>query len=152
MTPPSPSIILPLYRLSGTLFVGGCLWGGLIYTVPFPRLALAGHIGLMSNAMATVCAGVVVSQIEKSKMPLSSLSATCIYWGLCSAWPMAIRECMNSFWGGKELLPLAAGQAGANGSTFAKEKFVSSMHILHATGYTMAWLVICRRLLMIRST
>jgi hypothetical protein len=108
MASPNSSIVLPLHRLGSTLFVGGCLWGCLIHTVPFPRLALAGHIGLMSNAMATVCAGIIVGKIEELKLRLSPIATTCVYWGLFSAWPMAVSECVNSFWGGNEFLPIVS--------------------------------------------
>jgi hypothetical protein len=104
----SPSICLPLYRLGGTLFVGGCLWGCFVHMAPFPRLALAGHIGLMSNAMASICAGVVIGKFEELKVYLSPIAAACVYWGLFSAWPMAISECINSFWGGNEFLPIVS--------------------------------------------
>lgn len=109
-----PSISVPLYRLGSTLFVGGLLWGVFIPMVPFPRLALSGHLNLINNAVASICAGVLVSKIEESKLPLSPWAAGSVYWGLWSAWPMAISECLNSLWGGNEALPIVRSRKNLN--------------------------------------
>jgi hypothetical protein len=54
-------------------------------------------------------------------------------------WIMLAAEVGNAWWGTKEILPLAAKQAGAKGGTEAQELAVALAHILSSVGLIAAW-------------
>jgi hypothetical protein len=54
-------------------------------------------------------------------------------------WPMALSEAANAWWGTTQMLPIAAGQAGAAGGAAWHELVVKITHIAAGAGLVIAW-------------
>lgn len=54
-------------------------------------------------------------------------------------WAMAISEVANAWWGTTQMLPIAAGQAGASGSKPWQELVVAVAHAGAGTTLILAW-------------
>ncbi|KIV83488.1 hypothetical protein PV11_05509 [Exophiala sideris] len=112
---------------AGLLFMG-LLWGLNVPNTPFPRLALTAHIGAMTEGSMILATGLLVKQTDI--LELSSLQQTVVVWGINAAWVSILSEVINSYWGAKDMLPIAALQARANGGATWQEAIVSISHLV----------------------
>jgi len=57
-------------------------------------------------------------------------------------WLMALSEVANSWWGTNQLLPIAAGQAGATGGAAWQETVIKMTHISSGLALIVAWAIL----------
>ena len=118
------------------LILCGLVWGAVIPHTPFPRLALTAHIQFMVNGMLFALMAVLLLAIPNRVGTRSSFFMLMSAW---LTWVMVASEVGNAWWGTKEILPLAAEQAGAKGGTDAQEHAVAWAHILSSVGLILGW-------------
>jgi hypothetical protein len=57
-------------------------------------------------------------------------------------WPVMLTEMANAWWGARNTLPIAAGQAGATGAVAWQETVVTVAHVVGALVLVVYWGVI----------
>src|SRR6516225_9601629 len=117
----------------------GLIWGVVVPATPFPRLALTVHIQLTANGIMFLVAGLVILRLPIAK---SGVSAKILIAGLWLTWPVMLTEMVNAWWGARNMLPIAAGQAGAVGAQSWQETSVTVAHLLGALVLLVYWGVI----------
>lgn len=125
-----------ILRHALVLILFGLLWGAVVPHTPSPRLALTAHIQFMVNGMLFAVMAVLLITIPNNVGPRSSFIMLVAAW---LTWIMVASEVGNAWWGTKEILPLAAEQAGAKGGTAAQELAVTLAHVLSSVGLIVAW-------------
>jgi (hydroxyamino)benzene mutase len=66
-------------------------------------------------------------------------------------WPVMLTEMANAWWGTRQMLPIAASQAGAPGAAAWQEGLVTATHGIGAIVLIVYWASILRLLLKTRS-
>src|SRR5690348_11577560 len=94
------------------LVMAGLLWGFVVPHTPHPRLALVAHVQFVSNGLLVMVMAVLLLKLPHLVGPKSIGVMLLATWLI---WPMAISEAANAWWGTTQMLPIAAGQAGATG-------------------------------------
>ena len=117
----------------------GLLWGLVIPTSPFPRLALGAHIQLTAHGVMFLVAGLVVLHLPSAN---SGLSAQILMAGPWLTWPVMLTEMLNGWWGATKTLPIAAAQAGATGAEAWQETLVTLTHVLGGLVLIAYWSVL----------
>jgi hydroxylaminobenzene mutase len=117
----------------------GLVWGMAIPSTPFPRLALAAHIQLTANGVMFLVAGLVISHLTSA---IGGVSARILVAGPWLTWPVMLTEMANAWWGARNMLPIAAGQAGAAGALAWQEGVVTAAHAIGAVVLFVYWGVI----------
>ena len=126
-----------LILIQGMVFVlVGLVWGILVPSTPFPRLALGAHIQFVTNGMLFILLATVLLTLPHHVGPRSLGVMQFAVW---LTWLMALSEAANAWWGTTQMLPLAASQAGATGGTPWQELVVKVTHIGAALGLILAW-------------
>lgn len=118
------------------LVMVGLVWGLVVPATPYPRLALGAHIQLVTNGMLLMVLATALLAVPNRVGPKSVLVmqlAAFLTWG------MALSEVANSWWGTKEMLPIAASQAGATGGASWQELIVMLTHLGAGFGLIAAW-------------
>ena len=105
----------------------GLVWGLVVPACPFPRLALVAHIQLTTNGIMYLVAG---------------LSAKILIAGPWLTWLVMLSEMANGWWGARNMLPIAAAQAGASGAAEWQEDMVTAAHLIGAVVLIAYWGVI----------
>lgn len=118
------------------LVLVGLLWGLVVPATPHPRLALGAHIQFMTNGMLFIVLATALLALPHSVGRKSVRVMVVAAW---LTWAMALSEVANSWWGTREMLPIAAGQAGASGGQPVQELIVSIAHIAAGVGLISAW-------------
>jgi hypothetical protein len=95
-----------LVRSGLSLQLFGLIWGILIASTPFPRLALSAHLSFMTQGAMVVVAGLLL--LQPSIIRLGELRCQIVYWGLGGLWVSLLADCANAFWGTKELASLVS--------------------------------------------
>jgi hypothetical protein len=90
----------------------------------------------MVNGMLLSIMAVLLLTVPNKVGPRSSFIMLVSAW---LTWIMVASEVGNAWWGTKEILPLAAGQAGAKGGTAVQELAVTLAHVLSSVGLIVAW-------------
>jgi len=117
----------------------GLIWGMAIPATPFPRLALGAHIQLTVNGIMFLVAGLVILHLP---ITTGSVSAKILIAGPWLVWPVMLTEMGNAWWGTRNMLPIAAEQAGAAGAAAWQENIVTVAHLLGAVALIAYWGVI----------
>ena len=103
---------------------------------PFPRLGLTAHIQFTSNGLLYTLLGVVLLAVPHN---VGSKSLLVMLLSAVLTWIMLASEIANAWWGTREILSLAAAQAGATGGTAWQEIVLKVTHIVAGLGLLTAW-------------
>ena len=118
------------------LVLVGLVWGLAVPHTPYPRLALGAHIQFVSNGLLYVILATVLLSVPHAVGPRSILVMLLSAW---LTWTMALSELANAWWGTRQTLPIAAGQAAAQGGRPWQEQIVLVTHIGAGVGLIVAW-------------
>ena len=133
MTPARGGKQLLIHGLS--MILAGLVWGLIIPSTPFPRLALGAHIQFETN-------GVLIALLAVLLLTLSPRVGAGSVWVMVVTawltWFMALSEVANAWWGTSQMLPIAARQAGATGGAPWQELIVKLCHIPAALGLILS--------------
>ena len=114
----------------------GLLWGFVVPHTPHPRLALGAHIQFVTNGILIVMMAVLLVRAPHHVGPKSVGVMLTAAW---LVWPMALSEAANAWWGTTQMLPIAAGQAGATGGAVWQEVVVKVTHVAAGLALVAAW-------------
>ena len=126
-------------RQGAVYMLVGLIWGMVVPATTFPRLALTAHIQLTANGIMFLFAGLVILRLPIAK---SSMSAKILVAGPWLTWLVMLSEMANAWWGTRNMLPIAAGQAGAVGAEAWQETAVTVAHLIGALVLIVYWGVI----------
>lgn len=118
------------------LVMVGLIWGFVVPHTPYPRLALGAHIQFVTNGMLILIMAVLLHTLPNQVGPKFSTVMLLAAW---LTWAMALSEAANGWWGTTQMLPIAAGQAGAAGGASWQELAVKLTHIAAGVGLVVAW-------------
>jgi (hydroxyamino)benzene mutase len=118
------------------LVLAGLLWGFMVPHTPYPRLALGAHIQFVTNGILIIVMAVLLLTLPHQVGPKSLGVMLLAAW---LTWVMAFSEAANAWWGTTQMLPIAAGQAGAGGGAVWHEWVVKLTHIAAGAGLVAAW-------------
>src|SRR5580698_6229864 len=126
-------------RQGAVFMMVGLIWGLVVPSTPYPRLALGAHIQLTGSGVMFLVAGLVISHLGLGGGTLSGGILTAGPW---LTWPMALSEMANAWWGTRDMLPIAAQQAGASGGAIWQEQTVTAAHLIGAVAVLAFWATI----------
>jgi hydroxylaminobenzene mutase len=118
------------------LVMAGLVWGFGVPLAPYPRLALTAHIQFMSNGVLIIVMAGLLLTLPHRVGPRAVGVMLAAAW---LTWAMALSEVANAWWGTNQMLPIAAGQAGARGAVAWRELIVKLTHIAAGVGLLVAW-------------
>ena len=118
------------------LVMAGLLWGFVVPLTPYPRLALGAHIQLITNGLLIIVLACMLLTLSHNVGPKSAGVMLLAAWLI---WLMALSEAVNAWWGTSQMLPIAAGQAGAKGGGAWQELVVRLTHLAAGIGLVLAW-------------
>jgi (hydroxyamino)benzene mutase len=118
------------------LVMVGLIWGFVVPHTLYPRLALGAHIQFLTNGILIIIIAVLLRMLPHQVGPKSSGVMLLAAW---LTWPMVLSEVANAWWGTTQMLPIAAGQAGASGGAAWQELVVKLTHITAGLGLVFAW-------------
>lgn len=118
------------------LVLVGLVWGLAVQGTPHPRLALGAHIQFVTNGLLFLVQATALLALPHR---VGSTSIRVMVAAAWLTWAMALSEVANSWWGTKQTLPIAAGQAGATGGESWQELVVTVTHIGAGLGLILAW-------------
>ncbi len=90
----------------------------------------------VNNGLLVIVLGALLLTLPHRVGPKSAAVMLLAAW---LVWPMAISEAANAWWGTTQMLPIAAGEAGATGGTAWQESVVKLTHIAAGLGLVVAW-------------
>jgi hydroxylaminobenzene mutase len=118
------------------LVMVGLIWGFAVPLAPYPRLALGAHIQFVTNGLLIIVMAILLLKLPHHVGPKS---ATVMLVAAYLTWLMALSEAANAWWGANQMLPIAAGQAGAVGGEAWQEWVVKLTHLAAGLGLLAAW-------------
>jgi len=118
------------------LVMVGLVWGLFVPHTPYPRLALGAHVQLVTNGLLLIIMALLLIALPHRVGPKSAGVMVLAAW---LTWAMGLSEIANSWWGTTQMLPIAAGQAGATGGLAWQELVVKLTHIAAGLGLVVAW-------------
>ena len=118
------------------LVMVGLLWGFVVPHTPHPRLALVAHVQFVTNGILVIVMAALLLKLPHRVGPRSAGVMLLAAWLI---WPMTFSEAANAWWGTTQMLPIAAGQAGATGGLPWQELVVKLTHIAAGLGLVVAW-------------
>lgn len=118
------------------LVMVGLIWGFTVPLAPYPRLALGAHIQFVTNGLLILIMAVLLLKLPHSVGPKAARMMMLAAW---LTWFMALSEGANAWWGANQMLPIAAGQAGATGGMAWQEAVVKLTHLAAGLGLVIAW-------------
>jgi len=121
------------------LVLVGLVWGLAVPATPYPRLALGAHIQLVTNGMLLMVLATALLAVPNR---VGSKSVMVMQLAAFLTWAMALSEVANSWWGTKEMLPIAAREAGASGGASWQELVVTLAHLGAGFGLIAAWVLL----------
>jgi hydroxylaminobenzene mutase len=121
------------------LVLAGLVWGLIVPTTPYPRLALTAHIQFESNGVLFIVLAAILLTLPHRVGPRSMRVMALAVW---LTWAMVLSEVANAWWGTTEMLPIAASQAGATGGEPWQELIVKLTHVAAALGLIVAWTLV----------
>ena len=104
----------------------GLAWGLVVPNTPYPRLALGAHIQFETNGLLFIVVATILLKLPHS---VGRKSIWVIVLSVWLTWLMALSEVANAWWGTTQMLPIAAGQAGAAGGKPWQELVVTLTHV-----------------------
>jgi hydroxylaminobenzene mutase len=123
------------------LVLAGLVWGLVVPSTPYPRLALGAHIQFMGNGMLVMLIGMALLALPHEVGPKSVRVMLTAVW---LTWVMVLSEVGNAWWGTAGTLPIAAGQAGASGGQPWQEIVVMLTHVGAGLGLIVSWVLLLR--------
>jgi hydroxylaminobenzene mutase len=117
------------------LILAGLLWGFAPPLTPYPRLAIGAHVQFETNGLLFVVLGILLAKVP------NCIGGNAVWVIVVSAWLtwlMALSEVANAWWGANQMLPVAAGQAGAAGAAPWQELVVKLCHVPAALGLILS--------------
>lgn len=123
-------------RQGAVYMMVGLVWGMAVPTTPFPRLALGAHVQLTAHAVMFLVAGLVIWRLGLGAGRVSGMILTSGPW---LTWPVMLSEMANAWWGTRNMLPIAASQAGAPGAAGLQEGVVTATHLVGAVVLLVYW-------------
>ena len=108
------------------LILVGLVWGLVVPHTPYPRLALGAHIQFVTNGLLLIAMG---SLLRLFQPRIAGWAVWIMVLAAWLVWLMALSEVANAWWGTTQVLPIAAGQAGATGGEPWQEMVVLGTHI-----------------------
>jgi len=121
------------------LVLAGLVWGLVVPNTPYPRLALGAHIQFETNGLLFIVLATLLLALPHR---VGRLSVRVMLLAAWLTWAMALSEVANAWWGTKEMLPIAAAQAGATGGAPWQELVVKLTHIGAGLSLMVAWLLL----------
>lgn len=118
------------------MIITGLVWGAFVPATPFPRLALTAHIQFEVNGLLFLAVATLLLALRPDAGPRTLQALLLAAW---LSWSMALSAVANAWWGTKEILPLAAQQAGATGGAPWQEQILTLTHVLGAVALIAAW-------------
>ena len=125
------------------LVLTGLVWGIMVPHTPYPRLALTAHIQFLTNGVVIIVMAMLLLKLPHRAGRRSVGMMLLAAW---LAWPMALSEVANSWWGTTQILTIAANQAGATGGVAWQELVMKCTHIGAAVALLIAWALLVDRL------
>lgn len=123
--------------LHGLMMVlAGLAWGFFVPMTPYPRLALVAHIQLTGNGLLFIVLAVLLLTLPHR---VGTKSIRVMLVAVWLTWAMLLSQAANASWGTNQMLPIAAGQAGATGGEPWQELVVKLAHIAAGIGLLVAW-------------
>lgn len=126
-----------LHGLAMVMF--GLVVGVAVPEVPHPRLGLVAHIQMTSNGVLFIVIALLLLTLPNNIGPRSALA---ILGSACLTWLMGFSQVANAWWGTKDILPIAAQQAGATGGAAWQEGLVTAAHVASGLGLLVAWVLL----------
>ena len=121
------------------LILAGLVWGFAPPLTPYPRLAVGAHIQFETNGLLFVVLGILLLKLPHS---VGDKAVWVIVVSAWLTWLMALSEVANAWWGANQMLPVAAGQAGATGAAPWQELVVKLCHVPAALGLILSLLLL----------
>ena len=121
------------------LILAGLLWGFAPSLTPYPRLAVGAHIQFETNGLLFVVLGILLLKLPHSAGDKAVWVIVVSAW---LTWLMALSEVANAWWGANQMLPVAAGLAGAAGAAPWQELVVKLCHVPAALGLILSMLLL----------
>lgn len=121
------------------LILAGLLWGFAPSLTPYPRLAVGAHIQFETNGLLFLVLGILLLKLPHSAGDKAVWVIVVSAW---LTWLMALSEVANAWWGANQMLPVAAGQAGAAGAAPWQELVVKLCHVPAALGLILSMLLL----------
>lgn len=118
------------------LMLFGLVWGLAVRLTPYPRLALAAHIQFVTSGLLFIVLATILLTLRHRVGPRSIWVMVLSAW---VTWSMGLSEVANAWWGTREMLPLAASQAGATGGVPWQEWVVKVTHVSAGISLIVAW-------------
>jgi hydroxylaminobenzene mutase len=112
------------------------VWGLVVPNTPYPRLALGAHIQFETNGLLFIVLATLLLALPHR---VGRLSVRVMLLAAWLTWAMALSEVANAWWGTKQMLPIAAAQAGATGGAPWQELVVKLTHIGAGLSLMVAW-------------
>lgn len=136
---PSNSASRSNLRQGALYLLIGLIWGLVVPTAPFPRLALGAHIQLTTHGLMFLVGGLVIPHLLTGS---NGIVSRILIYAPRLTWLVMLSEMANGWWGTVKTLPIAAAQAGATGGTPWQERLVTSTHVIGAMVLIAYWGVI----------
>jgi hydroxylaminobenzene mutase len=121
------------------LILTGLIWGFAPPLTPYPRLAIGAHIQFETNGLLFLVLGILLLTLPHR---VGGKTVRVIVISAWLTWLMALSEAANAWWGASQMLPVAAGQAGATGAAPWQEAAVKLCHIPAALGLILSFLLL----------
>ena len=121
------------------LILAGLLWGFAPSLTPYPRLAVGAHIQFETNGLLFAVLGILPLKLPHS---IGGKAVRVMVVSAWLTWLMALSEVANAWWGANQMLPVAAGQAGAAGAAPWQELVVKLCHVPAALGLILSVLLL----------
>jgi hypothetical protein len=118
------------------LVLAGLVWGIFVPSTPFPRLALGAHVQFVENGMLLIVLAALLLTLPHNVGHKSIVVMVTTAW---LTWAMALSEVANAWWGTRQTLPIAAGQAGASGGAGWQETIITVTHMGAGLMLILAW-------------
>jgi hydroxylaminobenzene mutase len=118
------------------LILAGLVWGLVVPHTPYPRLALAAHIGFEGSGVLFIVVAILLLKLPHC---VGRKSVWVILLSVWLTWVMLLSEVANAWWGTTQILPIAAHQAGAPGGAPWQELVVKLAHIVAGLALIVAW-------------
>ncbi|HEX4055351.1 MAG TPA: hypothetical protein VHX86_13890 [Tepidisphaeraceae bacterium] len=117
----------------------GLVWGLAVPHTPYPRLALAAHIGFEGSGVLFIVVAVILLKLPHG---VGRKSVWIMLLSVWLTWIMLLSEIANAWWGTTQILPIAAHQAGATGGAPWQELVVKLAHIVAGLSLIVAWILL----------
>jgi hydroxylaminobenzene mutase len=121
------------------LILAGLVWGFAPPLTPYPRLAVGAHVQFETNGLLFVVLGILLLKLPHH---VGSGAVRVMVVSAWLTWLMALSEAANAWWGASQMLPVAAGQAGAAGAAPWQELVVKLCHIPAALGLILSFVLL----------